>query len=117
MYTYTVVSQVSSSLPQIHAACAIHDVRALWLFGSARGNGDKRFDPKTSDIDLVVEFNRSLARMLVDQFFDLLRDLELVLGRRVQLMTDRSINNPVLRQEIETTKELIYAAASQEAAA
>lgn len=64
---------------------------------------------------MVVDFIRTPGRPLVDQYLGLLEDLETLLKRPVQLLTERSIKNPYLRSEIEENKELVYAATSEKA--
>jgi len=109
------VDAVRDHLPSLMIACRNHGVERLWLFGSASGRGLRQFDVTRSDVDLVVRFIRSPDRLLADQYLDLLDELQNLLGRPVQLLTERSIRNPYLRAAIDETKELLYAAASEKA--
>jgi len=49
------------------------------------------------------------------QYFGLLEDLENLLGREVELVSDRAIRNPYFRQEVDETKQPLYVAPEAEA--
>jgi len=88
--------------------CQKHRVRRLVLFGSAL-TGD--FNPETSDVDLLVEFKDfDQPADYAQNYFDFLAALELLMGRRVDLLTLGSLKNPYLKASIEANQELLYAA-------
>jgi|AntRauTorckE6833_2_1112554.scaffolds.fasta_scaffold15302_3 predicted nucleotidyltransferase len=90
------------------ALCRRHRVKRLVLFGSAL-TGD--FDPETSDVDLLVEFEDfDQAAEYANNYFEFLAALELLMDRRVDLMTVNSLHNPYLKASIEASQELLYAA-------
>ena len=65
-----------------------YPIKSIYLFGSyARSE-----QHKDSDIDLFVEFDREIH--LFD-FMDLKSDLELFLGKRVDLTTKRALNKHI----------------------
>lgn len=75
-------------------------VASLWLFGSAsRGELSEH-----SDVDLLVAFD---GWATFDRYFGLQLYLEELLGRRVDLATERMLK-PRLRQRIES--ELLHVA-------
>lgn len=82
-----------------------HRVDACYLFGSA-AKGNLRPE---SDYDLLVRFSDSVPLLqYADNYFHLLDALRQLLGRDVDLVTERSLNNPVLKAEINATKVLLY---------
>ena len=79
-------------------------MRRLAAFGSAV-NG--RFDPVTSDYDFVVSFRDSSSPGYADRYFDFAEALERLLGRKVDLITERSVRRPSFRRAVEEA-EVIY---------
>jgi predicted nucleotidyltransferase len=80
-------------------------VEKLYFFGSAL---TKRFNQTKSDIDILVETRNVLPETKGEQLIDLWNDLEKIFNRKVDLLTENSLKNPVLRQEIYNTRKLIY---------
>jgi hypothetical protein len=72
---------VERHLAEIRRLCARFRVQRLELFGSAT---TLRFDPATSDVDLLVDFE-DLDGGYFDAYFGLLESLESLLGLRVDL--------------------------------
>ena len=87
--------------------CRQFHVRRLDLFGSATGD---RFDPATSDVDLLVEFVRGGSLNALDQYFGFKEALEALLDRPVDLVEESAVKNPYLRKSIEESRESLYAA-------
>jgi len=92
--------------PKIVEACKRYKVKELHLFGSAL-SGDLE---KSRDIDLLVVFSRDGFEGAFDQFMGFKETLEEILGKPVDLITYKAFRNPLFQEEIEQTKELIYAA-------
>lgn len=65
------------------------------MFGSAITD---RFNPETSDIDVLVTFQRERENLFRD-YFDLKFELERIVGRRVDLVKERSVKNPFSRRQ------------------
>ncbi|MDR1283494.1 MAG: nucleotidyltransferase domain-containing protein [Opitutaceae bacterium] len=82
-------------------------VRRLAVFGSA-ARAD--FDPARSDVDFLVEFEDPLVPGYADRYLDFALEAERLLGREIDLVTTRSVSNPVFQREIERDMEEIYAA-------
>ena len=95
---------IESDIDKIRDLCAKHKVRRLFAFGSVLTN---RFH-SNSDIDLVVDFAGVELYDYADNYFDLKYSLEDLFNRNVDLLEDKAINNPYLRQSIDLTKQLIY---------
>jgi len=104
----SVLPALQDKLPQLHDLCRAHRVRNLWLFGSAVGDD---FDPVTSDLDFLVEFDSSVLAHRARHFFALEADLKRLFGREIDLGEPDGIRNPFLRESIEATKVPVYAAA------
>lgn len=98
----------------VEEQCRRFGVRRLEAFGSAT-RGD--FDPATSDFDFIVSFADRNPGTYADRYLDFDVALEQVLGRKVDLLTERSIRNPYFRQEIESARRVLYDERGQEAAA
>jgi uncharacterized protein len=93
---------------QLAAACRRHGVIRLDVFGSAARGRD--FDPARSDADFLVDFASTNAR---DHYLDLEEELELILGRKVDLLDRRAIEasrNYIRRETILNGAEAVYAA-------
>jgi len=81
-------------------------ISSIWIFGSAIRDDYS----ETSDIDLVVDFNPG-ARITLLTLASLQTDLEKDLGRKVDLITWKAIDdfmNPIMRQEVLSTMVRIY---------
>ncbi len=77
-----IISLIKSSLPTLKEE---YGVKRIGVFGSAAtGHLDD-----TSDIDLVVEFERPIGF----RFLDLAEDLERLLGRKVDILTPDGMNS------------------------
>lgn len=93
---------------QLSESCAKHHVVSLSLFGSVLRQD---YNPKHSDVDLLVEFEADLAPgKYAKNYFSFLTALEGVFQCKVDLITVKELKNPVLHQEIERTKVPLYAA-------
>jgi predicted nucleotidyltransferase len=99
---------IETKRTELAQVCAQYRVRRLELFGSATG---ERFDPDTSDLDFLVEFQDLSPREHADVFFGLMEKLQQLFGRPVDLVELRAIRNPYFLQAVEQTRTLLYAAA------
>lgn len=82
-----------------------HRIKRAYLFGSAV-NGSFT---DTSDVDFIVDIDDTIEPVeLGTHLWDLGFELEELLGRKVDLLTSRSLRNPYFIEEINETKELIY---------
>lgn len=85
--------------------CQTHSVKVLYAFGSSVTD---RFNEQTSDIDLLVEIDEPDPIERGEKLMSLWDKLEEFFGRKVDLLTESSLKNPVLRKNIERTKVLLY---------
>lgn len=99
---------VRMNLEQIKLLCEKNSVSELYLFGSGLTNEMT----ENSDVDFAVVFKENLSPIeRGDAFFALLESLELLLEKRVDLISYRVIKNPIFKQAIDNTKLSVYAAA------
>ena len=91
---------------QLYKLCEKFNVKELYLFGSATTDNFS----VDSDLDFIVKFNRQGFEGAFDQFTDFKQELEQIYGRSVDLYHLRKFRNSIFRQEVERTKELLYAA-------
>lgn len=94
--------------------CRRFGVRRLEVFGSAT-RGD--FDPTKSDFDFIVSFSDRTPGTYADRYLDFAAAVERLLGRKIDLLTERSIRNPYFRSEVEAARQIVYDERDQEAAA
>ncbi len=98
---------IDNKLQDIIALCKLHHVSSISLFGSVAKNTMN----EGSDIDFLVEFNDSIDVLdYADNYFTLLEKLEILLGKKIDLVSKRSLKNPVLIEEIDRFKIDLYAA-------
>ncbi len=97
--------QISKKKEDFIFLCKSHRVKYLYAFGSST---DDRFDPKTSDIDLLVEIDSPDPIDRGEKLLSIWDLFENFFNRKVDLLTESSIRNPYLRKSIESTKVLIY---------
>jgi hypothetical protein len=86
--------------------CLRYHVRRLDVFGSA-GRG-QRFDPRTSDVDFLVEFEPGLSAGYARMYFEFQEALERLVGRPVDLVTASAVRNPFFRAGIQRSRERVY---------
>jgi hypothetical protein len=87
--------------------CRAYNVSVLYVFGSIVGT---KFDAEC-DIDFVVAFdNVPWDDYYADNYLDLCEALEKLLGRKIDLVVETSIKNPYFKEEVDETKQLLFAA-------
>jgi len=91
---------------EITALCKHYRVRRLDVFGSAATGP---FDPQRSDVDFLVEFQPLPPGQRAEAYFGLLEALQALLGRPVDLVVARAIQNPYFRQAVDSSREVLYA--------
>lgn len=96
---------IKRKLSDFKDLCVNHQVKSLYAFGSSV---TERFDPITSDIDLLVEIEDPDPVERGEKLLDLWDKFESFFNKRIDLLTESSIKNPILKRNIEQTKVLIY---------
>jgi hypothetical protein len=95
---------IESRRDTIAILCSRHGVKRLELFGSILRDD---FDADRSDVDMLVEFDPSVASSFTN-YMSLKEELEKLLGRSVDLVEPGAIRNRRLRYYIEQSKSSIY---------
>ena len=98
---------VTDKIPQLVTLCKKYRVAAMYLFGSAATDSFN----ENSDVDFLISFRNDVSlEEYADNYFDLLFEMEDIFGRKVDLVTEKTLSNPYFIRSVEQTKQLIYAA-------
>lgn len=98
---------VEDRLNEIIALCKVHKVKSIALFGSAA----KDVMNEKSDIDFLVQFSEEIKVLdYADNYFSFLEKLENLTGKKIDLVSKKSLKNPILIEEIDRSKVVLYAA-------
>lgn len=96
---------ITSHQNEIAAICKSNGVKRLFAFGSVVNN---KFNPETSDIDLYVEVDETDPIKKGNFILNLYEAFEKLFNRKVDLLTAKSLRNPILKEVIYETKVLIF---------
>ena len=99
------LTMLQEKMAALAGVCRRFKVRRLYLLGSA---AQGQFRAESSDLDFLVTLDESQPAEYTENYFGLAEELERLFGRRVDLMTERSVRNPYFRQVIEATRQLVY---------
>jgi len=104
-YTSGVRDLIAQHHGEIERLCRTYRVNRLEVFGSsARGD----FDPASSDIDFLVEFEELGWKGSFKRYMGLKLDLEALLGRSVDLVEPKAIVNPYFALVANRHRDLVY---------
>jgi predicted nucleotidyltransferase len=101
---FACMKELSKHIDQIKKLCSLYKVKALYAFGSVTTD---KFRPD-SDIDLIVDIEEKDALSYSDSYFNFKFQVEQLLQRQIDLLEQKSIRNPYLKEQIDKTKVLIY---------
>jgi uncharacterized protein len=104
IHIFEKMEELNRHIDQIKALCDTNKVKSLFAFGSVTTD---RFRPE-SDIDLIVDIENIDPISYSDNYFNLKFELEQLLNREIDLLEQKAIKNPYLKQQIEKTKVLVY---------
>lgn len=93
-------------IDELKMLCDTYSVKTMYAFGSVCT--DKFND--NSDIDLLITFSTLSIDQYTNNYFDLHYKLQELFGRKIDLLTDKSLSNPYFIKGMDKTKQLIYAA-------
>lgn len=85
--------------------CKQNKVKSLYVFGYVLND---KFNDQ-SDIDLLVDIDSNDPFDYADNYFNLKFALQDLFKRPVDLRENKTIRNPFIRKNIDSTKYLIYA--------
>ncbi len=97
----------SQQLDAIRKLCPTYYVKDLYAFGSVVNEGFN----ENSDVDLLVSFLGVPMLDFADNYFNFQEALQRIVLRKVDLVIEKSLTNPVLIRSIHKSKQPIYAAA------
>ena len=101
------IKLIEEKLSKIIALCKTHRVKSIALFGSAT----KDAMHANSDIDFLVQFSEDIDVLdYADNYFTFLEELEKLIGIKIDLVSKKTLKNPVLIEEIDRYKVDLYAA-------
>lgn len=97
---------IEMNIDRIVALCKKYRVAKLWVFGSIltpRFNDD-------SDVDFLVDFNEKHIALpdYADNYFNFIHEIETVVGRKVDMVVNKSIKNRFFRAEVDETRRLLW---------
>lgn len=98
------MSIIERNIEMILALCIKHKVRELSVFGSVLTD---RFNDE-NDIDFVVDFSVMDISEYAENYLNMQASLSQLLGREIDLLEDKAIRNPILRNNINITKQVLY---------
>jgi len=98
------VKLIEINIARIIELCKRYRVKTLYVFGSILTT---RFSD-SSDVDMEVDFNEMPLEEYVENYLDLKEALEKLFGRDVDLLESKAIQNPILRNNINNSRKLVY---------
>lgn len=102
---------IQAKLIDFTTLCKLYNVKNLYAFGSATTD---QFDKNSSDIDLLIEIEENDPLERGEKLLAIWDELEEFFQTKVDLLTQSSLKNPILRKNIDATKILIYDGKRQE---
>lgn len=96
---------LQTKLPEVTRILKENQVTKAYAFGSVC---TENFT-ETSDVDLLIALDEALDPIEYGQrYFAVLKRLQTLLGREVDLVTERSVRSPFFRKKPEQTRQVIY---------
>ncbi len=102
------IDDISNRIEKLQELCEAYHVRRFEAFGSATRDD---FDAERSDLDFLVVFDDVPGVRHADQHFGLLKDLEDLFGRSIDLVELFAVWNPFFLQAIRSSRVVLYDAA------
>ena len=99
-------SIITEKVNELKTLCNKYSVKSMYVFGSVC---TEKFND-TSDIDILISFDELSIEQYTDNYFELHYKLQDLFGRKIDLLTEKSLSNPYFIKGVEQTKQLIYAA-------
>ena len=96
---------ITDKLDILQLLCKKYDVKTMYVFGSVCTT---QFDDQ-SDLDFLISFNNIPFDRYTDNYFELHYKLQDLFGRKIDLLTEKSLSNPFFTQSVNKSKKLIYA--------
>lgn len=92
---------IKNNIPKIVALFKKYKVSSAFLFGSYATEKEKT----ASDVDFLYSFSADLdIETYANNYFSLADELEKLLNKKVDLVAEKTIKNPFLKESIDRTK-------------
>ena len=101
------VAVIEDKREAVVSLCRKYGVVAMYVFGSAVRDD---FRVGESDVDLLVDFGDMTGYDKAHAYFDMLDELEELLGTKVDLVMVGALKNRYIAEDVESTKQVLYAA-------
>jgi len=88
----------------LSALCETHNVNELYFFGSVLTD---KFN-KSSDLDMLIQFADIDLKNYFENYMDLKEKLECLFNRKVDLVENQAVKNPIFRKVLYHQKILVY---------
>ncbi len=98
---------IEENRTDLNRLCHCYHVQFLEIFGSAARDD---FNPKTSDLDFLVEFEPCSPSDHYERYFGLLESLRALFDRPVDLVEAKAMRNPYFIRRVNQSRTPIYAA-------
>lgn len=102
-----ILEEIKAKKEAFELLCENHNVGKLYAFGSSTRDNFSEID---SDIDLLIEINTEDPLERGEKLISIWNSFEKFFQRKVDLLTYKSIKNPILKKNIDANKILIYEA-------
>ncbi len=99
------MKELKEHISQIQRLCDRYNIKALFAFGSVTND---KFNAD-SDIDLLVDIDIDDPIEYADNYFGFKFQLQELFNRELDVLEQKAITNPLLRQKIDQSKVLVYA--------
>ena len=98
------IALIETHRSRLESVCREFGVEHLDVFGSAVSG---EFREATSDLDFVADFGGA-RRGIADRYLGFAEALESIFGRPVDVLTERSIRNPIFRRSVDRARTRVY---------
>lgn len=95
---------IETNMVKLKQLCTKYNVSQLYIFGSATNDNFR----KDSDIDFLVTFGAIELNEYADNYFNFKFSLEKLFNRKIDLLEEKAIKNPFLKESIDLSKKLLY---------
>ncbi len=96
---------IQPHLPKVFELFEQHKIKNAYLFGSVLTSNFN----EDSDVDFLVNVDSSIEPAIMGgHLWDLIYELQDLLNRHIDLLTERSLKNPYFIQQINNAKLPIY---------
>jgi len=95
---------INKHIKELKSLCDTYHVNELYAFGSVVTDNFR----KESDIDLLVQFGNIDLMDYLDNYINFKKSLQALFEKKVDLVEQQAIQNPILRRSIDRNKQKIY---------